>query len=157
MIMPIGIIQQPTEDGATFILTRPEDRSTLKTNSPVVVWNAQIDKQDVISGVMVRGQVTEIGPATATFTTSESWADPNWPKDTDILVPGNFVHLALPDSFEIDRSQIATPDEEKFLQKLEMDRQLKEVQERKDSRITRAKPSPEPGESEQEQNHTMWE
>ena len=148
MIMPIGIIQQPTEDGATFILTRPEDRSTLKTNSPVVVWNAQIDKQDVISGVMVRGQITEIGPTSATFTTSESWADPNWPKDTDVLVPGSFVHLALPGSFEIDRSQIATPDEEKFLDKLEMDRQLKEARERKESRP--ATPSPESTKSEQE-------
>ena len=157
MIMPIGIIQQPTENGATFILTRPEDRSTLKTNSPVVVWNAQIDKQDIISGVMVRGQITEIGPTSATFTTSESWADPNWPKDTDILVPGNFVHLALPDSFEIDRSQIATREEERFLQKLQMDRQLKKARERKESRITRAKPSSEPARLEQEQNHTMWE
>ena len=100
----------------------------------MVVWNSQIDQEDIISGVMVRGQITEIGPAIAIFTTAESWADPNWPKDTDILVPGNFVHLALPDSFEIDRSQIATRDEEKFLQKLERARQLKEVEERKDFR-----------------------
>ena len=133
MIMPIGIIEQPTEKGATFRLTRPRDRSILKTNSSVVVWNAQIDQEDIISGVMIRGQVTEIGPATATFKTAESWADPHWPKDTDILVPGNFVHLALPGSFEIDRSQIATPDEEKFLQKLEQARQLKEVRKRNDS------------------------
>ena len=70
---------------------------------------AQIDQQDIISGVMVWGQVTEIGLTTANFATVEYWADPNWPKDTNILVPGNFVHLALPGSFEIDRSQIATP------------------------------------------------
>ena len=133
MIMPIGIIEQPTEEGATFRLTRPGDHSTLKTNSPVVIWNAQIDQEDIISGVMVRGQITEIGPDTATFTTAESWVDPNWPKDTDILVPGSFGHLALPDSFKIDRSQIATREEEKFLEKLELDRQLKEVRERNDS------------------------
>ena len=133
MIMPIGIIQQPTEEGATFRLTRPGDHSIIKTNSPVVVLKAQIDQEDIISGVMVRGQITEIGPATATFTTVESWADPNWPKDTDVLVPGSFVHLALPGSFEIDRRQIATREEEKFLEKLEMDRQLKEARERKAS------------------------
>ena len=134
MIMPIGIIEHPTEEGAIFKLTRPGDHSILKTNSPVVVLKAQIDQEDIISGVMIRGQITEIGPATATFTTVEFWADPNWPKDTDILVPGNFVHLALPDSFEINRSQIATREEEKFLEKLEMDRQIKEVREKNDSR-----------------------
>ena len=133
MIMPIGIIEQSTGDGATFKLTRPRDRSNLLINSPVVVLKAQIDQQGIISGVMVRDQITEIGHTTATFTTVESWADPNWPKDTDVLVPGNFVHLALPDSFEIDRSQIATRDEEKFLEKLEMDRQLKEAREKNDS------------------------
>ena len=130
MIMPIGIIKQSTGDGATFKLTRPGDRSTLKTNSPVVVLKAQIDQEAIISGVMVRGQVTEIGLTTATFTTVEYWADPNWPKDTDVLVPGNFIHLAMPDSFEIDGSQIATREEEKFLEKLETARQLKEVRER---------------------------
>ena len=122
MIMPIGIIEQSTEEGATFRLTRPGDRSILTINSPVVVLKAQIDQEDIISGVMVRGQVTEIGLTTAAFATVESWADPNWTKDTDVLVPGNFVHLALPGSFEIDRRQIATPDEEEFLERLEMDR-----------------------------------
>ena len=148
MIMPIGIIEHPTEDGATFRLTRPGDHSTLKTNSPVVVLKAQIDQEDIISGVMVRGQITEIGPTSATFTTSESWADPHWPKDTEILIPENFVHLALPDSFEIDRSQIATRDEEKFLEKLEMDRQLKEVQQRKDFRLRQQHPRPNQVDSE---------
>ena len=80
MIMPIGIIQQPTEEGATFRLTRPGDHSILKTNSPVVVLKAQIDQEDIISGVMVRGQITKIGPTTAAFTTAESWADPTGPK-----------------------------------------------------------------------------
>ena len=130
--MPIGIIKQSTGDGATFKLTRPGDRSTLKNNSPVVVLKAQIDQQDIISGVMVRGRITEIGPAIATFATAESWVDPNWPKDTDILVPGNFVHLALPGYFEIDESQIATQEEEKFLERLEMDRQIKEAREKND-------------------------
>ena len=39
MIMPIGIIEQSTEDGATFILTRPGDHNILKVNSPVMVRN----------------------------------------------------------------------------------------------------------------------
>ena len=94
---------------------------------------------------MVRGHVTEIGPATATFKVVESKIGPYWPKDADTLAPGSFVHLALPGSFEIDRSQIATQDEEKFLDKLEMDRQLKEVRERKNPRMTTETPSSKPG------------
>ena len=121
-IMPVGIIEQSTEDGATFILTRQGDHTTLKINAPVMVWNSYWDQDEIPSGVMVRGHITEIGPTTATFKVVESKIGPYWPKDADTLAPGCFVHLALPDSFEIDRSQIATPDEEKFLEKLEMDR-----------------------------------
>ena len=98
---------------------------------------------------MVRGQVTEIGPTTATFKLVESRIGPYWPKHADTLAPGCFVHLALPDSFDIDRSQIATQEETEFLDRIELAQQLKEARERKDSRITRAKPSPEPRVSEQ--------
>ena len=97
------------------------------------VWNTHWDHEDISSGVMVRGHVTEIGPTTATFKVVESKIGPYWPKEADPLAPGSFVHLALPDSFEIDRNQIATREEEKFLEKLEMDRQLKEVREKNES------------------------
>ena len=133
MIMPIGIIQQPTEDGATFRLTRPGNHSTLKINSSVIVRNTHSDHEDIPSGVMIRGQVTEIGPTTATFKMVESKVGPCWPKDADTLASGCFVRLALPDSFEIDRSQIATRDEWKFMEKLEVARQLNEVREKKDT------------------------
>ena len=41
MIMPVGIIEQSTAESAIFILTRPEDHSTLKIGSSVMVmvWN----------------------------------------------------------------------------------------------------------------------
>ena len=133
-IMPIGIIKDSTEDSATFILTRPGDDSTLKIHSPVRVWNVHWDQDEISSGAMVRGHITEIGPTTGAFKVVESKISPYWPEDADPLMPGSFVHLALPNSFEIDRSQIATRDEEKFLEKLEMDRQLKEVREKNDSR-----------------------
>ena len=133
MIMPIGIIEQSTEDGATFIATRPGNHSTLKINSSVIVRNTHSDHEDIPSGVMIRGQVTEIGPTTATFKVVESKVGPCWPKDADTLASGCFVRLALPDSFEIDRSQIATRDEWKFLEKLEVARQLNEVREKKDT------------------------
>ena len=156
-IMPIGIIKQSTEEGASFILTRPGDDSTLKINSPVRVWNTHWDQDEIPSGVMIRGHVTEIGPTTATFKVTESKIGPYWPKDADTLAPGPFVHLALPDSFEVDRSQIATQEEEKLLDRIELAQQFKEGRKRKDSRSTTAKPPPEPSGSEQEQHHTMWE
>ena len=134
MNMPIGIIEQPTEEGATFRLTRPGDHSILKIDSPVMVRNTHWDQDEIPSGVMVRGHVTEIGATTATFKTDEISTGPYYPKDADPLAPGSFVYLALSNFFEVDRSQIATQDEKKFLEKLEMDRQLKEVQRRKDSR-----------------------
>ena len=133
-IMPIGIIEQSTEDIAIFTLTRPEDRSTLKINARVMVWNTHRDDEDVPSGVMVWGHLAEIGATTATFKTDEISTGPYYPKDADPLAPGSFVYLALSNFFEVDRSQIATQDEKQFLEKLEMDRQLKEVQRRKDSR-----------------------
>ena len=108
-IMPVGIIEQSTGDSAIFTLTRPGDPSILKINSSVIVRNTHRDDEDIPSGIMVRGQVTEIGPTTATFKVVESRIGPYWPKDADTLAPGCFVHLALPDCFEIDRSQIATP------------------------------------------------
>ena len=132
-IMPVGIIKQSTKEGAIFTLTRPRDHRILKINSSVMVWNTHWDHDEIPSGVMVRGHVTEIGPTTATFKVVESKIGPYWPKEADPLAPSCFVHLALPDSFEIDRSQIATWGEEKFLEKLDMDRQLKEVREKNDS------------------------
>lgn len=108
MIMPVGMIEQSTEDGAIFILTRPGDHSILKINSPVKVRNTHCDQEDIPSGARVRGHVTEIGPTIATFKVAESKMGPHWPKDADTLAPGSFVHLLLPDSFDMDRSQIAT-------------------------------------------------
>ena len=148
--MPIGIIKDSTEDDATFILTRPGDDRTLKINSPVRVWNTHWDQDEIPSGVMVRGHITEIGPTTGAFKVVESKIGPYWPKEVDPLAPGSFVHLAMPDSFDVDRSQIATQEEEKLLEKLEMDRQLKDVRERKASGITTETPSPQPGESKEE-------
>ena len=58
---------------------------------------------------------------------------PTGPKTLITLAPGCFVHLALPNSFELDPSQIATQEETEFLEKMEMDRQLKEVREKNDS------------------------
>ena len=90
------------------------------------------------------------GPTSATLTVQESKIGPYWPKDADTLAPGSFIHLALPDSFDVNHRQIGTQEEKEFLERIELAQLIKEGRERKDSRITTAKPSPEPGGSEQE-------
>ena len=97
-----------------------------------MVWNTHWDQDEIPSGVMVRGRITEIGPTTGAFKVVESKIGPYWPKGADTLAPGCFVHLALPNSFELDPSQIATQEETEFLEKMEMDRQLKEAREKND-------------------------
>ena len=99
---------------------------------------------------MIRGRITEIGPTTATFKVVDSRIGPYWPKDAGTLAPDSFVHLALPNSFKMDRSQIATQEEEELLDRIELAQQVKEVRERQKSRMTTATPWPEPSGSEQE-------
>ena len=141
-IMPVGIIEQSTGDSATFTLTRPGDPNILKIKSSVMVRNTHWDQNEIPSGAMVRGYVTEIGPTTAKFKVVESRTGPHWPNDADTLAPGCFVHLALlPDSFDLDRSQIATQKETEFLERIELAQQVKEAWERKASRMTTASPS----------------
>ena len=99
----------------------------------MTVRNTRWNHEDIPSGVIVRGLVTEIGPTTAAFKVTESRIGPYWPKDAETLAPGSLVHLALPDSFDLDPSQIATQEEMEFLERAELAQQLKEVRERKDS------------------------
>ena len=96
MIMPIGIIEQHTEDSAIFKLTRPGDDSALKINSPMMVWNTHLDHEDTPSGVIVRGHVTEIDPTTATFKVTESKIGPYWPKHADTLAPSSTLPCPTP-------------------------------------------------------------
>ena len=75
-IMPVGIIEQSTGDSATFTLTRPGDPNILKINSSVMVRNTHWDQNEIPSGAMVRGYVTELGPTTATFQVVETKMGP---------------------------------------------------------------------------------
>ena len=70
----------------TFILTRPGDPRILKINSSVMVRNTHWDQDEILSGVMVRGHLTEIGPTTATFKVVESRIGPYWSKDAETSI-----------------------------------------------------------------------
>ena len=60
------------------------------------------------------------GPTSAILTVQESKIGPYWPKDADTLAPGSFIHLALPDSFDVNHRQIGTQEEKEFLERIEL-------------------------------------
>ena len=101
-IMPLGFIDRPTETGATFILSNPEDSHLLKPGTPVTLWQYSPGQ---LALAKVRGEITDVGFVTATLTTVESQTDPRWPEDREIICPKTPVYLALPDSFEPDTSR----------------------------------------------------
>ena len=37
-IMPLGFVDRPTQTGATFVFTNPEDSLNLKLGTPITVW-----------------------------------------------------------------------------------------------------------------------
>ena len=111
-IMPLGFIDSPTETGATFILSNPEDSRNLKTETPITVWRYS-PEQLVIA--RLRGYVSAIGYSTATFTTIETQSDPRWPEDQEILHPATPVYLALPDSFDPNPSRMLSQEDSEAL------------------------------------------
>ena len=83
-IMPLGFIDQPTETGATFILTNPEDSLGLRPGTPVTVWRYS---PELLAVAKLRGAVSDVGYTTATFTTIETQTDPRWTHDLPIIRP----------------------------------------------------------------------
>ena len=73
-IMPLGFIDQPTKDGATFILTNPEDSLGLRPGTPVTVWRYS---PELLAVAKLRGAVSDVGYTTATFTTIRDSNEPS--------------------------------------------------------------------------------
>ena len=101
-IMPLGFIDRTTENGATFILTNPEDALSLKTDTPITVW--RYSPEQLAIG-RVRGRVTAVGYTTATFAAVEYHNDPRWPEEMPVIRPAAPVFLAMENSFDPDRSE----------------------------------------------------
>ena len=108
-IMPIGIIDESSENGAIFTLVRPGDRDTLRPGTPITVWNFH---QDFEALAMIRGEISEISDTTGSFILNDSKIDPSWPHHIDPMGAGNPVYLAEPDSFQPDITRgPASPEE----------------------------------------------
>ena len=114
-IMPLGFIDQPTETGATFILTNPEDSFSLKTGTPVTVW--RYSPEHLAIG-RLRGCVSAIGYTTATFATVECRNDRRWPEELPVIRRAAPVFLALKDSFDPDPERKLTPDQAQAMRRL---------------------------------------
>ena len=94
--MPIGIIDESTENGGIFTLTRQEDRQTLKPGTELTVWNFHQAFETV---ARVRGEITEVGRTAASYVITELQIDPDWPSYVDPTGAGNPIYLAEKESF----------------------------------------------------------
>ena len=114
-IMPLGFIDQPTETGATFILTNPEDSLGLRPGTPVTVWRYS---PELLAVAKLQGMVSEVGYTTATFTTTQTQTDPRWPDNLPIIRPAAPVFLALADSFEPDPERKLTQEQAESMRQI---------------------------------------
>ena len=112
-INPLGFIDRPTQDGATFILTNPQDSLSFGAETPITVWRYSPDHLAIAK---TRGIITELGYATATFRTVEFQIDPRWPEDEEILRQRTPVYLALEATFEPDPVRMLTREQAEAIQ-----------------------------------------
>ena len=115
LIMPMGFIDRPTEDGAIIMLTNPEESITLRLATPVTLWRYN---QARLAVAKIRGEISDVGYVTATFTTVETLIDARWPENQKVMRPATPVYLALPGSFEPDTSRMLTPERAEAMQRL---------------------------------------
>jgi hypothetical protein len=114
-IMPLGFIDRTTRDGAIIMLTNPEESITLNLATPVTLWRYN---QTRLAVAKVRGEISDVGYATATFITIEARIDTRWPANQELMRPATPVYLALPGSFEPDTSRTLTQEQTEALQRL---------------------------------------
>ena len=105
IIMPIGIIEEPTPVGATFRLTPQGQKAELRTDAHVTVWRYHPEK---LAMAKYNGRITQVGDDTATFAILRVEVDERWPAEINPLGAGAPVYLALRGSFEPDTSRTAT-------------------------------------------------
>ena len=131
---PLGFIDKPTETGATFILTDPEDSRNLEPGTPVTIWRYS---RKLLALDRIRGEITRVGYTTAVFTVTGRETADRWPENQAALRENTPVYLALKDSFEPDMSRMLSPE-----QAASMARHFQRYTELTD----RTRNAPEPGE-----------
>ena len=112
-IIPLGFIDQTTEDGGTFTLTNPKESLSLRLNTPVTVWRYS---REQLALAKIRGVICAVGYITATFRTVESQIAPCWVEKEVILREKTPVYLALENSFEPDPGRMLTQEQANTMQ-----------------------------------------
>ena len=105
IIMPIGIIEEPTPAGATFRLTPQGQNPVLEIGAHVTVWRYHPEQLAIAK---YNGCITRVGDDTAAFAVLRAEVDERWPAEINPLGAGAPVYLALRGSFEPDTSRTAT-------------------------------------------------
>ncbi len=114
-IMPLGFIDRINDDGATILLTNPDDSLALRVGTPITVW--RYSPEHLALGKL-RGRISEIGFTTATFVTDEIQKDPRWPVDEELLLTAAPLFLALEGTFEPDPIRKITPERAEALRRI---------------------------------------
>lgn len=114
-INPLGFIDRTDRKGVRFLLTNPNDSSTLKVGTPVTVSQPS---RDGLAVAKTRGKISAVGYATATFTIDETDIAPNWPRNEATLREKTPVYLAKENSFEPDPSRTLTAEQMERLRHL---------------------------------------
>ena len=102
IVMPIGIIEEPTPAGATFRLTPQGQNIGLSADAHVTVWRYHPEQ---LAMAKYTGRITQVGHETATFAILRAEVDERWPAEINPLGAGAPVYLALRGSFEPDTSR----------------------------------------------------
>ena len=105
IIMPIGIVEEPTPAGATFRLTPQGADARLQADAHVTVWRYHPEQ---LAMAKYTGRITQVSDHTATFAILRAEIDERWPAEVNPLGAGAPVYLALRGSFEPDTSRTAT-------------------------------------------------
>lgn len=120
-IYPIGIIDEPTSNGARFSIPPQNGRPMPKPGDPVTVYN-QINPP---GGPLARmaGEITETSATTGAYIMRRQEIDPTWPEEVQPFGMGNPVYLATgPGSLIPDHSRAwASPEEYALMVELAKD------------------------------------
>ena len=115
-ILPLGFIDRTTSDGAVILLTKPSDSPNLRPETAVTLTSQSTGPTNATA--RVRGIITAVGYATATFKVVETQRPSNCPENEAILRKGTPVFAALPDSFVPDPARTLSRAQQDSLRRL---------------------------------------
>lgn len=115
-LMPLGYVDDSTEQGGTFSMARLSDRELIRPGTPVLIRNEDSRSN---ATALLRGEVTETTGQTAAFIISDQHIDPDWPDYLDPKGAGNPVYLGIPGTYHPDFNRgFASVEEYQYLLEL---------------------------------------